>query len=177
MMSLRSVLVSSSKTELTKRISPNSSAIMTPSVSISRMGSIRLSHSGVSPFIKSFASLPPCTAFSFLLTRVATKPIQNLLDVHVARDKLCSLPRHGAQHPFPALVDERDFVEIHDAPAPPDRAMCPHPTRFQFIDPRRNQTTLQDPTLYGRGMGDCDFQHFFLFPHRGIASAGPQDSI
>src|ERR1700722_1321698 len=131
------------------------------------MGSICLSHSGSSPFIDSFGSLTPRTYFSFSLIRVATEPIEHLLDVHVARDKLRSLLRHGPQHLFPALVNERDFVESHDALAPPDRAVGPPPAGFQFIDPRRHETTLQDPSLYGRGIGDRDSQHLDLFPARG----------
>jgi hypothetical protein len=42
--------------------------------------------------------------------------------------------------------------------------MSPLPTRFQLIHPRRNEPTLQDPSLHGLGIGNCNFQHFFLFP-------------
>src|ERR1700723_2489814 len=102
----------------------------TPSFTISRIGASCLSHSGFPLFSNSFGSLRLSTSGSFHLIRPAAEAIEHVLDVHVACDKPCSLFRHRAQQPFPASVDECDFVKIDDSPASGDPAGCHLPVRF-----------------------------------------------
>ena len=94
---------------------------------------------------------------AFVLAGLATDAIQYVFDVNIACDKLCSLFRHGSQHPFPAFVDECHFIQVYDAPPPPNRATCPVPARFQLVHPRRNESALQGPLLYGCRIGDRYF--------------------
>ncbi len=85
-----------------------------------------------------------------------------MLDVNIAGDKLRALVGHAPRHSFPALVDEGDFLETHDAPAALGCAVCPLPTRFQFLDPRRDESTLQGLQFFLRRVGDRTLQHPFL---------------
>jgi hypothetical protein len=96
------------------------------------------------------------------LIRLASKAIKHLLDVHIVGDKLRALVEHAPQHSLPALVNECDFVEIHDAPSSLGCAVCPLPTCSQFLDPRRDETTLQGPQFFLRRVGDRNLQHPFL---------------
>jgi hypothetical protein len=57
----------------------------------------------------------PWTHDCRLLIRFFPKAIEHMLDVHVACDESRALVAHAPQHSFPALVDERDLIKIHDA--------------------------------------------------------------
>jgi len=96
------------------------------------------------------------------LTGLTSKAIKHLLDIHIAGDKLRALVEHAAQHPFPAPVDERDVMEIHDAPSALRCAVCPLPICLQFLDPRRDEAALQDPQFLLRRARDRNLQHPFL---------------
>src|ERR1700723_515049 len=99
------------------------------------------------------------------LVRLALETVQNMLDIHIAGDKLRALAAHAPQHSFTALVDERDFIEVHDALSLLRHAARPVPVRLQFLNPWSDKATLQCPPLFLRRIGDRDLQHFFLLPH------------
>ena len=83
-----------------------------------------------------------------------------MLDVDIAGDKLRALLRHGPQYSFPALVDERDFVKVHDAPALPGRVVCLLPACSQFLGPRPDEAAFQVPPFFRGCVGKRDLQHF-----------------
>jgi hypothetical protein len=103
-----------------------------------------------------------------------------MLDVQIVGDKSRALLQHGPQHPFATLIDERDFVEIHDALARLSFTMFPLPCLLQFIDPRRDQPAAQSPAFFPGRFGDRDLQHAGL-PSRlrleDNANDGPEDAL
>src|SRR5580658_871330 len=148
----------------------------TASFSVSRMGSISCSDCGVLLCTKSLIRLIPRTYDFSPLIRLTSKAIKHLLDVHVAGDKLRALVEHAPQHSFSSLVDERDVMEIHDAPSALSCAACPLPIGLQFLDPGSDEAALQRPQFLLRGGGDRNFQHPFLLPGRWIMQMQGQKS-
>ena len=55
--------------------------------------------------------------------------LNDVLDVGSAAGELCSIFRQHAQEPLPALVDKRDFIEVHDARASRIRAVIHLPSK------------------------------------------------
>jgi hypothetical protein len=76
-------------------------------------------------------------AFAF-----GSQVLKNVFDVDPAGDALRSFPHHGAQKSVAALVDERDFVQVHDASTLLSCPMIPLPACPQFSNPRLSEAAL-----------------------------------
>src|SRR5580700_1859639 len=76
-------------------------------------------------------------AFAF-----ARQFLKNMFDADPAADALRSFPHHGAQKPLAAPVNERDFLQVHDASALLSCPMIPLPARPQFSNPGLSEAAL-----------------------------------
>ena len=94
-----------------------------------------------------------------MLFRLSSKAIQHVPDVYIAGDKARTLLGHRPQHSLPAFVNERNFIEVHDAPSSLRWGVRLLPAGLQFIDPWRDEAALQRPTLFHRRVGNRDPQH------------------
>ena len=85
--------------------------------------------------------------------------LKNVLRVGAAGRELRSFFSQLAQEPLSALVDKRDFIEVHDASAAHMRAMVLPPTCPEFMHPGIGKPAMQNPSFFGRCFTETDFQH------------------
>src|SRR5437879_372106 len=97
---------------------------------------------------------------------LAVDIVHEVPEVDAAGDQFSARSSHGLEHLLAALIDDRYFGEVHHASPHlvPDTLF---PTRFEFSNPRRHQSALQNPALLNRVVGDHDPQHCVFSPRRG----------
>jgi hypothetical protein len=98
-----------------------------------------------------------------------------MLDINTAGDEIHSISCEHLQESFTALIDERDFLEVHDASAFQVRAVVFLPTFPQLVYPGVRESAMQNPSFFPRCFIKIDFQHdVFLraYPGRIPCRAG-----
>ncbi len=76
-----------------------------------------------------------------------------------AGSELRSIFGQQAQELLTTLVDERDFVEVHDANTSHIRAVALLPARLELLYPGVGKQAMQNPSFFGRCFTETDFQH------------------
>ena len=82
-----------------------------------------------------------------------------MLGVGSGGDEFHSISCQHAQESFTALVDERDFVEIHDAKTSHIRAVALLPARSELLYPGVSKQAMQNPSFFGGCLTETDLQH------------------
>jgi len=85
--------------------------------------------------------------------------LENELRVHPAGRELRPVSGQHAQESFTALVDKRDFVQVHDAGSPVISAVFLFPAGPEFTKPGSSKPSLENPSLLGRRFTKADLQH------------------
>ena len=85
--------------------------------------------------------------------------LDNVLRVDSVGRELRLASRQHAQESFAALVDERDFVQVHDAGAFHIAAVVLLPARSELTYPRIGKPAMKNPSLFRWCFTESDFQH------------------
>ena len=85
--------------------------------------------------------------------------LEDVLRVHPAGRELGSTPGQHAQESFTALIDERNFVQVHDASACDISSVVLLPARFELIYPGMGKPAMQNPSLFCGCFTEIDLQH------------------
>jgi hypothetical protein len=89
--------------------------------------------------------------------------LENVLRVHPAGRELRSTSSQHAQDSFTALVDESDFVQVHDASACYISAVVLLPARFELMYPGFGKPAVKNPSFFRWCFTEIDLQHA-IFP-------------
>jgi hypothetical protein len=84
---------------------------------------------------------------------------ENALRVHAAGSELRSSSDQHAQESFTALVDESDFVQVHDASASRISAVVLLPARSELIYPGIGKPAMKNPSFFRWCFTEIDLQH------------------
>src|ERR1700694_913232 len=76
--------------------------------------------------------------------------------VNTGRDEFRALLAQLGEHLLPVLVDEGHSAKVHHALAFPASRFGSRPGRFQFRNPRMNESAFHRPLLFGRCLGNRD---------------------
>src|SRR6266436_9364011 len=85
--------------------------------------------------------------------------LENVLRVHPAALELRSSSGQYAQQSFTALVDERDFVQIHDAGPSRISAVVLLPARSELMYPGVRKPAMKNPSFFRSCFTEIDLQH------------------
>ena len=82
-----------------------------------------------------------------------------MLGVGSGGDEFHSISCQHAQESFTALVDERDFAEIHDTKTSHIRSVALPPARPELLYPGVGKQAMQNPSFFRRCFTEIDLQH------------------
>ena len=85
--------------------------------------------------------------------------LKNMPRVGAAGRELRSFFSQLAQEPLSAIVDKRDFIEVHNTRAFRVRAVVHLPACAELVYPWAGEAAVQNPFLFGGGLTEVDFQH------------------
>ena len=92
-------------------------------------------------------------------SRLGSYLVKNMLGVDPAGSELRSISGQHVQEPLTVLVDERDFVEVHDARASCIAAVVFLPTGPKLMHPGHGEAPIQNPSLFCRRFAETDLQN------------------
>src|SRR5580765_7481842 len=85
--------------------------------------------------------------------------LENVLRVDSGGRELRPASGQHAQESFTALVDERDFVQVHDASAFHISAVVLPPARSELTYPGVRKPSMKNPSLFRPCFTEIDLQH------------------
>jgi hypothetical protein len=85
--------------------------------------------------------------------------LENVLGVDSGGRELRPASGQHAQESFTALVDERDFVQVHDASAFHISAVVLPPARSELTYPGVRKPAMKNPSLFRPCFTEIDLQH------------------
>ena len=76
-----------------------------------------------------------------------------------AGDELHSISGEREQEPLSTFVDDRDFVEVHNAIACHIRTVVLLPACFELVDPWFRKPAMKNPSFFRWCFTEIDLQH------------------
>jgi hypothetical protein len=92
--------------------------------------------------------------------------LEDVFCVDSAGRELRSASRYHAQESFTTHVDERDFVQVHDANAFHISTVVLHPARSELTYPGVRKPAMKNPSLFRWCFTEIDLQHAIPFRAR-----------